>query len=347
MKSKPWAQTPPVAIAFLVVLLTLVSSCSSSGGDDDSDDRDNDGIDYRAEMRSFVMELADWARETDGDFIVVPQNGQELFTDSGDADGEIEEDYLDSINGSGRESMFYGYYGDDEETPPEDSDPLVALCRLGEEREVRTLAVDYCSTPALVEESYRKNTENGFIPFAAGDRELGTIPMTGGVPTAPRFVNQDDVESLVDAKNFLYLINGERYDSCASFAAAVRETDYDVVVMDAFQYETSFSAADIESLKEKKGGGRRIILAYMSIGEAEDYRYYWKEDWLSSDPPDWLEGENPDWEGNYKVRYWDEDWKGIIFGNDDSYLKRILGAGFDGVYLDIIDGFEYFEDLDS
>ena len=52
---------------------------------------------------------------------------------------------------------------------------------------------------------------------------------------------------------------------------------------------------------------------------------------------------NPEWAGNYKVRYWDPEWKRIIYGEDDSYLDRIMNAGFDGAYLDIIDAFEYFE----
>ncbi|MEE8372615.1 MAG: endo alpha-1,4 polygalactosaminidase [Dehalococcoidia bacterium] len=84
-------------------------------------------------------------------------------------------------------------------------------------------------------------------------------------------------------------------------------------------------------------------IAYMSIGEAEDYRYYWQEEWGSSSPS-WLAEENPDWTGNYKVRYWDPVWQRIIYREDDSYLRKILDAGFDGVYLDIIDAFEYFED---
>ena len=80
----------------------------------------------------------------------------------------------------------------------------------------------------------------------------------------------------------------------------------------------------------------------MSIGEAEDYRYYWQADW-STNPPSWIEEENPDWEGNYIVKYWEQEWQDIIYGNDNSYLKKIVDAGFDGVYLDIIDAFEYFE----
>ncbi len=80
----------------------------------------------------------------------------------------------------------------------------------------------------------------------------------------------------------------------------------------------------------------------MSIGEAEDYRYYWQTSW-STTKPAWLDAENPEWKGNYKVKYWYSDWQKLIYGNDSSYTKKILNAGFDGVYLDIIDAFEYYE----
>jgi len=59
--------------------------------------------------------------------------------------------------------------------------------------------------------------------------------------------------------------------------------------------------------------------------------------------PAWLLSENPNWPGNHKVYCWDPEWQTIIYGNRDSYLVKILAAGFDGVYLDLIDAFEYFE----
>ena len=43
------------------------------------------------------------------------------------------------------------------------------------------------------------------------------------------------------------------------------------------------------------------------------------------------------------MRHRDPQWQEIIYGNDNSYVKKILDAGLDGVYLDIIDAFEYFE----
>lgn len=82
-----------------------------------------------------------------------------------------------------------------------------------------------------------------------------------------------------------------------------------------------FSASEVAQLKVKENGGQRLVISYMSIGEAEDYRYYWNNTWAVGDPS-WIEDENPDWEGNYKVVYWDPAWQAIIFGNDDSYLKK-------------------------
>ncbi len=326
----------PEILSAVPALLLFLVSCASSG----TGGATSGAVDYRAEMRSFVREIAAYARSTDSDFLVVPQNGQELYTDTGEASGVPETAYLEAIDGTGRESMFYGYYGDDEETPAEDSEHLRSLCALGEGHGVEVLATDYCSTHAKMDDSYALNAAEGFISFAASDRNLATIP---AYPVPIRGDNPDAVETLADAKNFLYLINGENYPDAASFVAAVDATDYDVIVMDLFQNESAFSPARISALKTKPSGARRLVLCYLSIGEAETYRYYWQTSWKPGSPS-WLEAENPDWAGNYKVRYWDPAWQAIITGNDSSYLKRILDAGFDGVYLDIVDGFEYFEE---
>jgi cysteinyl-tRNA synthetase len=121
--------------------------------------------------------------------------------------------------------------------------------------------------------------------------------------------------------------------------AAIGATAYDLVVMDYSadgDDATAFTAAQIAVLKHSPGGDK-IVLAYMSIGEAEEYRFYWQDGWQPGDPA-WLGPENPDWAGNYKVRYWDPAWQAIVF----SYTDRLLDAGFDGVYLDIIDAYECY-----
>ncbi len=65
---------------------------------------------------------ADHARATAPGFIVVPQNGEALLTIGGTPEGTPSADYVDAIDGQGREDLFYGYEADDEPTRPGVSD---------------------------------------------------------------------------------------------------------------------------------------------------------------------------------------------------------------------------------
>ena len=74
---------------------------------------------------------------------------------------------------------------------------------------------------------------------------------------------------------------------------------------------------------------------------------YWKANWLGSSQarPHWLSPANDEgWGNNYRVRYWNQDWPKLILGSPDAYLDRLIATGFDGVYLDIVDGFEFWQD---
>ena len=121
--------------------------------------------------------------------------------------------------------------------------------------------------------------------------------------------------------------------------ASLADARFDAMVIDYVHVAKGnrpFRPFDIKRLAERPDGGRRIVLAYMSIGEAETYRFYWQREWLAS-PPAWLGGENPRWRRNYIVRFWQDDWKQIVLGGPGSYLDRIIKAGFDGIYLDRVD----------
>lgn len=99
---------------------------------------------------------------------------------------------------------------------------------------------------------------------------------------------------------------------------------------------------EVARIKSGPDGRERIVLAYLSVGEAEEYRFYWRPEW-KTEAPDWLGEENCAWPQAHRVRYWLQGWKDINFAADDSYLKRIMDAGFDGVYLDRVDIYETFE----
>ena len=124
----------------------------------------------------------------------------------------------------------------------------------------------------------------------------------------------------------------------------IKESPYDAVVIDygIDQGGTAFPREVVDHMRTKPDGRKRLILAYLSIGEAESYRYYWQDSWSKS-RPEWLEPENPDWPGNYRVQYWHPEWQKILFGTPNAYLDRIIDAGFDGVYLDGVDKFEQWK----
>ncbi len=133
--------------------------------------------------------------------------------------------------------------------------------------------------------------------------------------------------------DFAYLLQNINMDE-------IHNSKYDLMIIDYSINGTEageFSSSNVTYMKSS-GAAQKLLLSYLSIGEAEDYRFYWNSTW-ETNPPNWLDEENPEWEGNYKVNYWDHEWQNIIF----QYLDKIINASFDGVYMDIIDAYEYYE----
>jgi cysteinyl-tRNA synthetase len=323
-----------ISSAALISAILLILGCSE---DDELQWGDRD---FKQDMRDFVIGISEYSASMNSTFLVIPQNGQELLTVDGSKYADPAVDYIDAIDGVGREELFYGYNLDNVPTPDYETEYMAAFLDIAEANGVEALVTDYCWFHSYMMDSYLKNAERGYVSFAADSRQLDNIP---DYPDQPFNENEDNITELLEAKNFLYLINPENYSDKTSFISALQATNYDILIIDLFFDDTALWADEVLSLKTKANGGARLVIAYMSIGEAENYRYYWEDNWGIGNP-DWIVAMNPYWEGNYVVEYWREEWQDIIYGNDDSYLFKIMEAGFDGVYLDIIDAFEYFEE---
>jgi cysteinyl-tRNA synthetase len=149
-------------------------------------------------------------------------------------------------------------------------------------------------------------------------------------------------------KSFAYVLQADRLASTRTGAVQkLAECGRDLIILDAaFNTETggAWTPLEINTIRQRKYG--RQVVAYLSIGEAEDYRPYWQKSWDANQDgrpdagaPSFLNTENPDWPGNYRVRYWQPAWQEIILRQVD----QILAQGFDGIYLDIVDAFEFYE----
>jgi cysteinyl-tRNA synthetase, unknown class len=124
----------------------------------------------------------------------------------------------------------------------------------------------------------------------------------------------------------------------------LNKVDADVFVVD-YALEggkVPMTRDQVERLKKKPDGSRRYVISYMSIGEAEEYRYYWQDGWKAAKPV-WLGPENCAWPKAHAIRYWRDEWKDLSFRKPDSYIKRIIDAGYDGVYLDRVDMYDWFK----
>lgn len=147
-------------------------------------------------------------------------------------------------------------------------------------------------------------------------------------------------------QSFAYVLQVDRLaparDAAVQMLAACER---DLIVLDAsFDSEGDWTPAEIETIRSGKSGRR--VVAYVSIGEAEDYRSYWQKSWDADKDgkpdvaaPKFLHTENPDWKGNYRVRYWQPDWQALMLPAVD----KVVEQGFDGIYLDIVDAFEFYE----
>jgi len=163
-------------------------------------------------------------------------------------------------------------------------------------------------------------------------------------PTAASPVESDSARQsedrrriLDDIKYWLYVIDVNLQPETVD---EIAESDHDMVVLDFIpseQQNTNFPMAEvIEQLH--KADHPKLLLAYIDIGQAEDYRVYWQEDWQIGDP-DWIVADDPDgWEGNYPVAYWRQEWHNVWLGGD-GLISQIVDAGFDGIYLDWVEAY--------
>ena len=194
----------PITAILIAAFVALNVGCASDGAKNETPEESI----YREKMRSFVMEIAQYARLVDPDFIVIPQNGHDLFTIGGDPSGDVASAYVLALSGAGQEDLFYGYQDDNAATPTEERNYLMELLDIAESNGVEALVTDYCWTPAYMDNSYAQNELQGYISFAAEDRELRTIPL---YPAEPYNVNGNDITTLAEAKNFLYLLDPAGY----------------------------------------------------------------------------------------------------------------------------------------
>lgn len=150
-------------------------------------------------------------------------------------------------------------------------------------------------------------------------------------------IGKNTPRALIEVEHWLYYIDVYLEDETLD---QMVDSSYDMMVIDYIvseEYNSDFPLTEMID-RMHAADHPKLVIAYIDIGEAEDYRTYWQPDWEIGDP-EWIIALDPDgWEGNYPVAYWHDEYREIWLG-EEGYLEGILNSGFDGIYLDWIEAY--------
>ena len=280
------------------------------------------------EMQKFVRSISNYAHSQNPNFIIIPQNGSELAFIDAEPENDLNYDYLNCINGLGIEELFYNG------SSSEDSYRLDQLIKIPKDKKI--MVADYLSDDADLNTAVAKNSSYGFISYPRQSNNYDYLYIQSPITNE----NTNDINNLGEAQNYLYLISTSNFSDKYDLINSVKSTNYDLIIIDLFFDDAELSPDDITALKQKANGGKRLVVSYINVGAAEKYRYYWKKGWMVH-VPHWLKKRYKGYKDEYWVKFWNKKWQSIIYGNSDSYMQKIITAGFDGAYLDNVEAY-YF-----
>jgi cysteinyl-tRNA synthetase len=148
---------------------------------------------------------------------------------------------------------------------------------------------------------------------------------------------------LTSVKDFSYVLGNL---NSAGAVTTLAQSKYDMLVVDptaTFKGNANFDMAGMVAQLHAADPGR-IVLAYLNIGEAADFRTYWQNNWKAptkshhGNPAYILESDPSGWSGSYPTAFWNAAWQKLFIGKN-GIVQTLMKAGFDGVSLGWVSGY--------
>ncbi len=301
-------------------------------------------LNLREEMRKFVQSISTYARRTKPNFIIIVQDGLELLVKRDDVDENRispARTYMRSIDGVLAQGLFYDIKSPGKPPPPDRQRGMLNRVKFARENGLTVFSLDFGQGQAVVDDAHKQAAANGYISLVSNDpfEDISELP---SYPARPFGENAGSIISLRQVKNFAIVTNSQRYGREDEFALAMHASNFDMLIVDVFHGRKPLSPRAVETLKYKKLGAKRLVLASMNLGAAASYAYYWKPNWREG-APGWINAPlrgDPD---RYNVQFWNPAWQQIISGNPNSYVYGLIAQGFDGVVITGVEAFKFFE----
>jgi hypothetical protein len=199
------------------------------------------------------------------------------------------------------------------------------------------LSIEDCASQKDVDAAFKGAERDRVLAYAAAnDTSLARLPKGH-----PRNENALPVTTITGARNWLPLLRADRFGNKAEWVMAMAGTNHDALLIDvAHRGSDPLTKDDIKKMRFKELGSPRLMLAVLPIGKAYDWRWYWQRGWEAGNPP-FLFAVDGDEPGSFVADVMNPQWKELL----GKYIAGIIDLGFDGVVLDDLDTYLWFEDL--
>lgn len=227
--------------------------------------------------------------------------------------------FINSING-----LFFKNRFCSQEKKPIDFEKITLLTK---EYGLNIFSIEHCSSEKEKEFALNENLKLKIPAHIDTDIEK-KYDTVGNIENVYQ-ENIENIDTLNKVKNILIITNTRKFSDKDLFIEKIGKTNYDMIVIDPFfHFKNPFSNEDIQSLKSKRIGSRRLVFAHLNIAVAEDTRPYFEPVWKMGKPR-WLRFQSKNNPAGIIVDYWNKEWKKII----GVYFRSIMDLGFDGVVL--------------
>ncbi|MBL8643031.1 MAG: hypothetical protein JNK21_03785, partial [Rhodospirillaceae bacterium] len=200
---------------------------------------------------------------------------------------------------------------------------------------LKTLSIDHCP-PDRAQQAFEMARKDRMVAHIDTDMEK----KFADIPAArPNPENSANVDNLNAARSMLVNLSNRKYGTKQNWLLALKNTNHDVVVVDAFYNgNQALTKAEVNGLKYKKMGARRMVMAWIDIGQASDDAYYWQREWQVGNPS-WLTALDRTKPGKYHVEFWNPAWKAIV----GKTYAGLVDLGFDGIVIAGVESYRRWE----
>ena len=309
-------------------------------------------LNYRKAMRDLVVSISEFGKSQNKHFVVLPHEGQYLFNKSLWEEDLGYYNQIRSTKGYVDDTSFLSEDATDaKDLPPHVNkyinavDGIVVNNHYCEHRpldneitqtQLPVFSIEQCASEQKLDDAITESLKDkiAIYPFLYSQAAFKKV-----VKQLIINENADNIFTPKQARNITFLLNDEDYADRYRLIGDVRNSNFDMVVIDPFfQSKTPYTPEDVDSLKYKKNGAKRLVLAAVNLSELSENSYLWHKEWRKS-RPNWLVVKSVVTPHTFVAQYWLPEWKHLL----SRHIKGITDSGYDGVFLTGIENHRYFE----